>query len=596
MYLSRIHISNFRNFSELDVSLGGNVVVVGENRVGKSNLLHALRLIFDPTIPDSSRQLGLSDFWDGLDGVSKSDKIVVFVEIKDFEDDLDVLAILTDFRLDDDPETVRLTYEFRPRADLDEEPSSEEDFEFICYGGEDESKQFGHELRRRITMDVLPALRDAEGDLGSWRRSPLRPLIEAAFSGVDEEDLQKVADTVELATKKLTEFDVIEELEDSIRGLLVEMSGPTQDVKPRFGFAPTDAMRLYRSIRLLIDEGARSINDASLGTANLIFLTLKALELKRMLEEGKRNHTILAIEEPEAHLHPHLQRSVYRHMFTNVGGDEPLSVFLTTHSPHLASVAPLRSILLLKDTQGDGTIGRSTASISLEADEVDDLGRYLDVTRAEILFARGVILVEGDAERFLVPEFARMAEIPLDKAGISVCSVGGTNFHPYAKLLTGLEIPFAIITDWDPRGEDKTPLGYNRTLRLVQTIEETRTGKNPQKIIDELDAIESSDEFCKRCEAFGIFSNYNTFEVDLFNNGYTDPIIETLREARLGEERKAWVDEWAADNKTLDTDKYLSIIEYIGKGRFAQRLATRIEGLAAPPYIRAALKFLADRV
>src|SRR5262249_19373175 len=66
MYLSRISISNFRNFSELDVSLNGNVVVVGENRVGKSNLLYALRLIFDPSLPDSARQLGLSDFWDGL--------------------------------------------------------------------------------------------------------------------------------------------------------------------------------------------------------------------------------------------------------------------------------------------------------------------------------------------------------------------------------------------------------------------------------------------------------------------------------------------------------------------------------------------------
>jgi predicted ATP-dependent endonuclease of OLD family len=107
MYLSRIYISNFRNFSELDVTLGGNVVVVSENRVGKSNLLYALRLIFDPTIPDSLRQLGLSDFWDGLDGIDKDDKIIVFVEINDFEDDLDVLAILTDFRLKDDPNTVR---------------------------------------------------------------------------------------------------------------------------------------------------------------------------------------------------------------------------------------------------------------------------------------------------------------------------------------------------------------------------------------------------------------------------------------------------------------------------------------------------------
>jgi putative ATP-dependent endonuclease of the OLD family len=99
IYLSRICISNFRNFSKLDVALGGNVVVVGENRVGKSNLHYALRLIFEPALPDSSRELGLSDFWDGLGEVDNDDKIAVFVEIKDFEDDLDILAILTDFRL-----------------------------------------------------------------------------------------------------------------------------------------------------------------------------------------------------------------------------------------------------------------------------------------------------------------------------------------------------------------------------------------------------------------------------------------------------------------------------------------------------------------
>ena len=93
MHLSRILIENFRNFSKLDVALDGNVVVVGENKVGKSNLMHALRLLFDPSLPDSARELGLADFWDGLVGPEEDDKIVVAVEIEEFDETTPTLTV-----------------------------------------------------------------------------------------------------------------------------------------------------------------------------------------------------------------------------------------------------------------------------------------------------------------------------------------------------------------------------------------------------------------------------------------------------------------------------------------------------------------------
>lgn len=202
MFLSRIRIVNFRNFAELDVRLSGNIVVVGENRVGKSNLLYALRLIFDPSLPDSARQLTLADFWDGLGTPSADAKITVSVEIQDFEGDLDVLALLTEHRIDDDPQTVRLTYEFRPRAGLEEAPATDQDYEFVCYGGQNEAKRFGYDQRRRIMMDVLPALRDAEGDLAASRwqypwqdcRVVVAPRKEGEHNGADGKDLAPRAD------------------------------------------------------------------------------------------------------------------------------------------------------------------------------------------------------------------------------------------------------------------------------------------------------------------------------------------------------------------------------------------------------------------
>ncbi|EMQ3374691.1 AAA family ATPase [Escherichia coli] len=217
MYLSKLGIRNFRNFEAADIPLAGNVVLLGENRVGKSNLLFAIRLVIDPTLPDSARQLKLSDFWDGC-SLELNPQIEVHLEFADFDSDPSLSALLTDFRIAEDPTVARLSYIFRKKEEVGGAPRSGDDCEFIVFGGGQESRTIPGRVRRRISIDMLDALRDAEAQLASWRSSPLRPLLEDAFSSLSRADLDRVATELQTATETMEKFPSIKELEDSLRG------------------------------------------------------------------------------------------------------------------------------------------------------------------------------------------------------------------------------------------------------------------------------------------------------------------------------------------------------------------------------------------
>jgi putative ATP-dependent endonuclease of OLD family len=101
---------------------------------------------------------------------------------------------------------ARLSYVFRKKDDIAGEPRSSEDCEFIVYGGGQESRAIASRVRRRIAMDMLDALRDAEAQLASWRNSPLRPLLEDAFASLSRADLDRVASALESATDTMEAF------------------------------------------------------------------------------------------------------------------------------------------------------------------------------------------------------------------------------------------------------------------------------------------------------------------------------------------------------------------------------------------------------
>ena len=600
MRLSRIEITNFRNFRHLDLPIGQHAVIVGENKIGKSNLLFALQLLLDPSLPDSDRNLRQEDFWDGLDRpLTADDRIEISVEFSEFEDNNDHLALLGEYLVQPDPMIARLTYVFQPLPNLPDGPKKESDYEFSIYGGGRPECRVGYELRKKLPLNLLPALRDAVGDLANWRKSPLRPLLDKAAGEMDSDRLRELAEGVSAATAEIAGTDEVRGVGELISGRLMEMVGSLHALEMSLGFSPTDGERLIRTLRLFIDGGQRTVADASLGSANLLYLALKSLQLDQQVAEGERSHTFLAIEEPEAHLHPHVQRRVYRTFLRPrqpvppaAAGEEPsnseTTILLTTHSPNIISVSPVHSLVLLrKSADLMATEGVSTAMLELDAAEADDIERYLDVTRGEVLFAKGVLLVEGEAEQYLLPVLAELNGFILDELGITVCSVGGTHFLSYLKFLgpTGLDIPFAVVTDADP---DVQTTGLARIRKLLDFLAP-----------DELEELTEPNEVIDLGKQHGLFLTDNTFEVALFRKRRHISFATTMGELTTNTAAKARANAWKDDPASLDMEKMLKDIDAIGKGRFAQRWAHHISSAKSkgcPQSVLEALEYVASRV
>ena len=190
-----------------------------------------------------------------------------------------------------------------------------------------------------------------------------------------------------------------------------------------------------------------------LGLNNILYIAILIEHFRKRAAAGKSAGELILIEEPEAHLHPQLQATLVASL-----RELPFQVIATTHSTQVTSKAPLSAFVMLTHQPGAPPVAATPlAAQGLTAADRQDLERYLDATKSNLLFARRVMLVEGAAELLLVPPLVKkVLDIDLEREGISLVAIHGVYFGPFTRLFADDCLPkrCAIVADADLDAED----------------------------------------------------------------------------------------------------------------------------------------------
>ena len=450
MIISELAVYNFRQFKSDGVQPGlkitfhnGLNALVGENDAGKTAVIDAIKLVL---LTESNEYIKVTedDFYTSEKGEICSE-FKIDCTISDLSDD-EAKNFIEYLKVPDIEDHKRYILDLHYTAWREGSKIYQE----LRVGDPIDGVLMDGKARGLLKAVYLKPLRDAEREMHSGRNSRISQILinHPVFKGKKEHEICGIIND---ANNKINDYFTKNPDGKTILNTLQGNLTSFNDIRSQRDAKITTSNIQLKAVLESLSLKLSDINPG-LGELNLLFMAAELLLLKANSDGGIK---LALIEELEAHLHPQAQLRLISFL-QNEYKNNDVQIIISTHSPILASKINIKNLIIIKNGVG---YGLSYGSTALAKGDYPFLQRFLDSTKANLFFARGIIMVEGAAENILIPIIAEIIGYPLEKYGISIVNVGGTAFLRYANIFIRnnknekLDIPVAIITDCDVNPE-----------------------------------------------------------------------------------------------------------------------------------------------
>lgn len=456
MFLKEMKIENFRGIEELTLQLDEVCVFIGENNAGKSSILDAIRLCLKGASLHNGTLFEVYDYHlEDIDSdPTKAEPIKITLTFTErYKGDWtgEIANMLSEAMLTDEDDLARVILRASSRYDQSARKYITE-YHFLDWSG-DEVPSEGNELllanlSRFVPVFYLPSSRDAAHEFRSDSRfwSPFVRALELDEAARTELE-NALSHLNQMVMEKHPAFEEVKKMLRKTTELLPHGDGDplSIDAVPSKHFDILARAQVNFSSKTSVQ--IPMVRHGS-GTQSLAIICLFNAFLQRKLKGIGEEHrfAILALEEPEAHLHPSAISAVGE-MLSSIPGQK----IITTHSGKLLASVPLKGLRRLRRRDGKITVHRFEEG-SLEDDEFHKLDYQIRATRGDLLISRCWLLVEGETEAILFSECARAMNLDLQSEGISCVEFRQVGLVKFIKLADQLGIEWIVLCDNDPGG------------------------------------------------------------------------------------------------------------------------------------------------